>query len=215
MRRVLMSLVAFAFAQSALAADYGEPVLRGSVYEPVAPNYLRWEGMYFGAQAGWTFNHTELNRGPLSTSLNDDMRASSYGGFFGYNMQWENAVLGVELNYNHTSLPFSTTGAGVGIDGTQAVRITDMGTLRGRAGWVFGTVMAYGLGGLAIARADLDSINGMTDSISYGWALGAGVDWAILPNVFVRLEYEHTGFSHMKDVRFTTDTVRGGVGVRF
>ncbi len=88
-----------------------------------------------------------------------DVRAASYGGFVGYNTQWDDAIIGIDLNYNHSSLFGSwsssrcydetnlacfgaiTLGDGnaynVTVVATTSARITDYGTLRGRGAWVY------------------------------------------------------------------------------
>src|SRR5262245_44929277 len=156
MRRIMLSLVAFGFVQSALAADYGEPVLRGtqSYYVPGNPAYFRWDGFYFGGQVGWTVSNVKL-----SDQLGGSANGASYGAFTGFNAQWENAVLGVELNYNHLSVG-SAPQPGVGSLGTTSASITDFGTFRARGGWVFDNVMPYGFVGFAIGNADTTTLTG-------------------------------------------------------
>ena len=104
-------------AAYARAADMPE-FLRGST----APSYTRWEGFYFGAQAGKTFGSADFGNATIPWSatycqhgvagyrlqLYDIAerfdRQRSYGGFVGYNWQWADVVLGGELNYNHMSI---------------------------------------------------------------------------------------------------------------
>ena len=116
----------------ASAADMPE-FLRGSY----TPSVSRWEGFYFGAQAGQTWGSADL--GNADNSLVGYMLANtelqsivtnfttlpksttggaSYGGFIGYNWQWDDVVLGAELNYNHMSLGMS------GQDSTDNILIT-------------------------------------------------------------------------------------------
>lgn len=121
-------LLASALSSSAYGADYGLPfpdnVLRGSerpIIEP--PSYPRWEGFYFGGQAGRTF--MTANFGNATSSLvsyilaNTELQGivstwttlpelstggTSYGGFIGYNLQWGDVITGFELNANHMAL---------------------------------------------------------------------------------------------------------------
>ena len=102
----------------AVAADMPE-FLRGSF----TPSSTRWDGFYFGGQAGKTFGSADF--GNADNSLVSYMLANtelqsivsnfttlpkgstgspSYGGFVGYNWQWDDVVLGGELNYNHMSI---------------------------------------------------------------------------------------------------------------
>ena len=102
----------------AVAADMPE-FLRGSY----TPSYNRWDGFYFGVQAGKTFGSADFNNStrPMisyilsNTELENEVSnwttlakgstgSQSYGGFIGYNFQWDEVVLGAELNYNHMSI---------------------------------------------------------------------------------------------------------------
>jgi len=185
MRWVIFGLLALGAIHPAAAADY----LRGSrPYIPGNPSYYRWSGFYGGMQVGASWGHGEI-KGDQITGLIDGIVAAdplisgagttvsswigtlpkdnvgaSYGVFFGYNAQWEDAVLGVEINYNHSSLVLSQSESASGtyvsgpttyyIDvlGTSSLKPTDFGTLRARAGWVYDNFLPYGFIGLAIAR---------------------------------------------------------------
>ena len=97
--------------------------------------------------------------------------AVGYGGFVGYNTQWQDLVLGLEGNYTHTA--FATTASfspisrqagrivtaggtqySVNLTGTGQLTITDYASLRARGGWVLGNFLPYGFAGLAIGRGN-------------------------------------------------------------
>jgi outer membrane immunogenic protein len=172
----------------AVAADMPE-FLRGSY----SPSYARWDGFYFGGQAGKTFVSADF--GNADNSLVSYMLANtelqsivtnfttlpkgstgsqSYGGFIGYNYQWDDVVLGAELNYNHMSIrigaqdsigPILVPGASVPVGSTvlysvtvtsgASLAINDIMTARARAGWTYDRFMPYGFVGLAVGRADV------------------------------------------------------------
>ena len=96
---------------------------------------------------------------------------AGFGGFVGYNFQYMNVIMGVEANYDQASLsvlapnsPISRiTGADsqgdnylVNITGSGTLTNLDFGTLRARAGWMFGNFLPYAFAGVAIGRADLN-----------------------------------------------------------
>ena len=135
----LAALLAAMASSSAYAADYSAPgafpdFLRGTESEPAsAPTYPRWEGFYFGGQAGKTFGTADFGNATRSqiryilanTELEDTVSdwttlpkgtsgSQSYGGFIGYNYQWGEVVTGFELNYNHMGLNISSTRYAVG-----------------------------------------------------------------------------------------------------
>jgi len=274
MRRMMVSLIAVGFAQSALAADYPEPVLRGSqvyqAYVPGSPLYFRWDGAYAGLQGGGSSVHgefpskidpqfdrvtggTPLETAPLTSwldlaNVNTTKVAATYGAFIGYNAQWENAVLGIELNYNHMSAEITGSSSAtrsftngvpatydVSASASSSVKLTDLATVRGRAGWVYDNWMPYGFVGLAIARTQatqsatvaytpsgggatvgpVTATNDEAGRFQYGWALGAGVDWAITPSIFMRGEYEYTQLNQIDNIRVRLNSARAALGVRF
>ncbi len=87
-------------------------------------------------------------------------------------------------------------------------KIDELASLRGRVGFVaWENVLLYGTGGLALAHASATStltqtVDGFAPQISkssasgtmLGWALGAGVDFKVLPNMFLGVEYLHSDF---------------------
>lgn len=196
MRIAVCGVVLAALAQQALAADAPFPILRGTQsYEIAPPAYFRWEGMYAGVQGGYSTESVNFGNS-TSSLLNYILRESvlqplvstwttlpkgdtvngSFGGFVGYNMQWEDVILGVEANYNSTSLqlsasdslsrlirnpPGSNPPAGhdysydVTVAAKASINITDLATFRGRAGWSAGPFMPYAFAGFAVGRADV------------------------------------------------------------
>ena len=184
LRSLLCGLVFAGIAQGASAADLGD-FLRGPTVI-TQPGGTRWDGFYFGGQVGGNFAGADFSSGTrdlISFILREstfanivnvpdwrvlgkaDTSGSSFGGFVGYNTQWDGAILGMELNYNRTSLGMGLSDsialqpAGlpdvVIVDSSASTKITDYGTLRVRGGVDAGTFMPYGFVGLALARADV------------------------------------------------------------
>jgi opacity protein-like surface antigen len=185
LRLLLCGVVLIGISTHAGAADLGDSFLRGSSTTMNAPGAARWDGFYFGAQVGATYSgadFTGATRSLVGNILREstlyefgvadwnvlskaDTSGSSIGGFFGYNAQWDDAVVGLELNYNRTSLAMAST-ASIGrqpagfpeivyIDGNASMRFTDYGTARVRGGWTVGSVLPYGFVGVALGRADV------------------------------------------------------------
>jgi outer membrane immunogenic protein len=183
MRRVIYALLAFAFAPSAFADDLSW--LTGA--QPAAPmNVNGWAGIYLGGQvsysnAGGDFSKT--TQAPLAYQLRElaleaeqqpsswpvlgqaNHSAAGFGGFAGYNTQFERLVLGVEANYDQANLsliapnsPISRlTSAGgntynVTVSGSGSVSDLNFGTLRARAGWALGNFLPYAFAGLAVGH---------------------------------------------------------------
>lgn len=190
MRRLVVAVALLGFATGASAADYEMPdlpTLRGSNgYVPVPPTYTRWNGLYAGGQAGFGISGMDLGRvtayGPTDPFLaplglasawalfgTDHPKAGNFGAFVGYLSQWDDVVLGVELNYNRTRLLGSSSDAqsftGIALpagspntyDGTilatSSVKITDYGTIRLRGGWAYESFLPYAMVGVAVGWA--------------------------------------------------------------
>jgi outer membrane immunogenic protein len=187
-------IVAFGALSLAQAAAADLPVLRGPIVGELAPAY-NWGGGYGGAQVGFSTASINLNQnvGTLVadmlrlTTIQQDFNISSwpvlgrpnpvggsFGGFVGYNWQWQDAVTGFEINYNRTSLTGSSGSSisrsitdsnglppghhyvyDVTVDGAAAARITDWGTFRLRGGWAAGRFLPYGFVGFAVGRVDI------------------------------------------------------------
>jgi opacity protein-like surface antigen len=187
MRWLLCGVAFVGLVHGASAADLGDSFLRGSTTF-VSPAADRWDGVYFGGQFGGTAAGADFS-GATKTAIHDllrnttieneapvsnwpvlgkvDTTAINYGGFVGYNVQWDCAVVGVELNYNRTNFtlssvnamrrvfPVSTGNNDVQVDASGSVTMTDYATLRGRAGYAIGNFLPYATLGVAIARADV------------------------------------------------------------
>jgi opacity protein-like surface antigen len=269
----MCALIIAGSAQSAAAADLGLPILRGSnAYDVGGPT--RWDGFYVGAQAGAAWSGTDFANSTKSlvsfilrnTTIENEQHVSdwttlgkadtsgkSYGAFIGYQMQWDEVVLGVEANYNRTNMSTSATDSmrrtfstsdgysnDVQVTATSAIRITDYGTVRMRAGWASGNFMPYAFAGIAVGRADVtrsarviasgfdttgsgnppynsDITNAATRNgdFAYGWTTGLGLDFALLQCLFVRGEYEYVQFGAFNDLKTHIHTARVAAGVRF
>jgi outer membrane immunogenic protein len=185
MRRLLAALGLPAFA-----ADYELPTLRGTeTFVPAFPTYFSWQGAYAGGQLTYSSasaNFTASTQPLIAFSLRElaleaqaqpdqwpvlgrrDAGGAGFGGFLGYNVQWDNAIIGLELNYTHSSLdlaaPSSPLSRRVGVNGliydvtldaSGRVHINDFATTRARFGWAIGNFMPYGTIGFAFGRADV------------------------------------------------------------
>jgi opacity protein-like surface antigen len=197
----LIGLLSPAFLSQASAADYELPTLRGTeTFVPARPTYFSWDGFYAGGHISYTSLQSDfsgatqplvaysLRNSTVLAQMTPDQwpvlgsRATSsagVGGFVGYNFQWDNAIIGLELNYTHASL-----GAGapssplarkqfiggqindVSIDASGSLHVTDFATTRARLGWAAGSFMPYLTLGLAFGRADEAVATNVTDVVS-------------------------------------------------
>jgi len=186
MRRVLYALLAFAFAPSAFAEDLSWLTQPPHTNVPVVGG---WAGVYLGGQisfSGASGDFANTTQGPIAFVLREtalesavapsnwqvlgqaNHSAAGFGGFVGYNTQYERLVLGVEANYDQANLSLNApntpisrrTSAGgntydLTISGSGAVSDLNFGTLRARAGWALGNFLPYVFGGLAVGHSNI------------------------------------------------------------
>jgi opacity protein-like surface antigen len=210
------ALFAAGLVAQASAADMPDTILRGGTYysEPASPDYMRWDGITIGATFGWTNMTADFSDAfAAGNNTKESTNSAQFGGFLGYNWQWETLVLGVEGAYNRfNSLETSATSGGL----SASYKLIDYGTVRGRAGYAIGQFLPYAFLGAAVGRLNYATPSSTRDNgYTPGFEAGLGVDVSILPNVFVRAEYEYVLFAPLGDVRSGISTARAGVGIRF
>jgi opacity protein-like surface antigen len=189
MGRLLFALGLAGLASQAFAADL--TVLQPPTpYVPAYPTYVRWEGFYVGGQlaageANADFTHATqplLALALRNLTLENEQRPSQwqvlgsgnakgtgFGAYAGYNLQFDDAVVGWDFSYTHTSFNVQPQSFPIGrltpvlsngrqyslvLSGSGSMPIEDVATLRARLGWVAGYFMPYATLGLAIGRAD-------------------------------------------------------------
>jgi len=275
MRRFLIAAVIAVFGQAAQAADL--PFLRGSFQdEPIAPRPM-WDGFYIGGQAVYgssdekfTGSNASMTSTLLANTLiesemgvsqwplgfpNQSKQSSGYGGFIGYNSQWEDVVVGVEASYLHGKFGGTSNASmsrysllsdnnyhSVTSFASSSIAINDIGTLRARAGYMYGAFLPYMFGGIALGQADIvravqvrDTVTagpgsttppgllgtttsplvteGQYSHLIYGYTAGLGVDINLVGGLFARAEWEYIRFTSAVDT--SVNTVRAGIGYKF
>jgi opacity protein-like surface antigen len=175
-----------------------------------------------------------------------------FGGFVGYSWQWTDTVAGLELNYTHGKFGGSQTGSmsrffslpsgytvNATYQGTARMTISDMGTLRIRGGYAFGSFLPYMFAGIALGQADIvrtarvfgtqvnpsaapgfqnvpfdvSASDGQYSHLIYGYSFGLGTEIMLIANLFMRAEWEYVRFASTVDT--SINTVRAGLGYKF
>jgi outer membrane immunogenic protein len=274
MRRFLLAAVMFCAVSGAQAADMPDlPILRGAFTDGLSTAKANWQGFYIGGQAGYgtsTMNFSGATRtiaahllsgtaienlgGVSSWPLGGKVstHGNGVGAFAGYNSQWDDVVLGVELSYLHGNFGGSQTdsmtrffdaGGGytdtVTYDATGKMQVSDMGTLRLRAGYAVNAFLPYMFGGVALGQAniirtahvygsqvnpnvappfnnvpfDLSATDAQNSHMVYGYSAGLGVDMMLFAGLFLRAEWEYVRFTSSIDT--SVNTVRAGLGYKF
>lgn len=172
-------------AAPAFAGSLEEPVVEPVTEAPVMTT-SEWEGFYAGAFGRENFT------GPTGVDV-------GFGGFAGYNMDMGNGfILGAEgtLEFDpaQPSPPFGGSVWGAGSDWT--------GTANVRVGKDFGRTLAFAKAGV-----------GYTSRGFSVWDVGAGLDFKVMDDWFVRGEYMRVDPIPAGPV--TRNNINLGVGYRF
>jgi outer membrane immunogenic protein len=148
----------------------------------------------------------------------------------GYNWQFGHVLAGVEgdatlMNYNKSVVSTGILPGGLFGGGTlQAVNsfaARDLFTLRGRLGLTADRLLVFATGGVAFANLDMESRNTWVNNtfeidhslngLRTGYVVGGGLEYAMLSNWLLRVEYQHVQFG---TVSGTSEALLAG-GVRY
>lgn len=203
--------VAIATLLAATIANAADLPVEPDVYEP-APyenTTYDWSGAYLGAMLGYQWGNFDVQ------GLGD-VEADGYvaGGYAGYNFQSGALVFGIEGDLAATDL--SETSGGVTLESDLT------GSIRGRIGYAFDRILAYGTGGVAFADVSASDGTVSDDNWHSGYVVGAGIEAAMTENVLARVEYLYTDFGDetynlttAADADLSSHTVRAGIGYKF
>jgi outer membrane immunogenic protein len=203
MRKLLLSAVAtMLIAGPASAADLAvRPPPPGAAYI-ASP----WDGLYIGGNVG--YGETSFEFPGISFHGNGVV-----GGFqVGYNKQYGTFVLGLETDFDLTSI--KTTNFGV------TDKLPWFGTTRGRVGFLLNPAwLLYATGGVAYGRLEESGFGASVKVSGVGWAAGAGVQYALTPQWSIGAEYLHVELDHVissgGDVTTKTDLGRATLNYKF
>jgi outer membrane immunogenic protein len=268
-RAALGALALYLAVPAGAAAADMPALLRGSF-----AGYSRWDGVNFGATVGVANMNTDFSQAS-SNIVADMLRQStvesetsvsgwnvlansisngqSFGAFLGYNMQWDEVVIGFDLAYHRFSSLETSDGPkilerivatsdnvshDIAILAQSSTKLVDYGAVRMRAGYAFGQFLPYAMVGGALGRfnystsaslSDLQTdadgnkslyvpasqTDAKNDAYVAGLAVGLGLDVLVLPNVFLRAEWEYVTFAGVNDIHTYMNNGRVGVGIKF
>jgi opacity protein-like surface antigen len=182
----------------------------------VGYNFPVAEDLYLGAELNYSLvNLSSNSTGSTSVLLHNDTGAPA----------------GHHLLYNTT------------VTGSASVRIKDYAAFRVRAAWAAEQFLPYVFAGGVVGRADY-SVSGrvqfqttdtpdppataitfvpfdqsktdaQSNAIAYGATAGLGLEVALLPNVFLRAEWEYVYFAPIHDIQVGINSGHVGLGVKF
>ena len=133
---------------------------------------------------------------------------------------------------------------GISIASNQGAALNDYATARLRMGWAYGRLMPYATFGGAVGRFNtvseistdtqfrvnaglanesIQQIDGYPLTVgsrkknvyAFGLSAGAGVDWALTDNLFLRAEYQIIRFAEVEGTTVTVNTARVAAALKF
>ncbi len=189
---------------------------------PPAPVFS-WTGLYIGGNAGGVWGHsswctdaTVTNCAVPGLAPIDNVSESPDGWLGGAQLgfRWQapgNFVVGVEgmfdyLNISKTApscLSLAPPCGGVLFPGrTRTTTFTDIDSVTGQLGYAWNRVLVYGKGGWASTTLGVDALNtlpgGFDLNVSQwvdGWTAGGGLEYMVLQNISIGVEYDYYRFS--------------------
>ncbi|TDL83718.1 porin family protein [Palleronia sediminis] len=188
-----------ASSTAAMAGNLEMPAPEPVIYSAPAPVFTPgydFTGFYGGASLGF-------GQGELDTAGDTEGEGAIGGLFAGYDRDFGNYVMGIELDLNAADIDLGNAGS-----------IDQVHRLKLRAGYDGGgRTLVYGTGGVAYAKADVSG----TDFEDNGWVLGAGVEHALRDNVTIGGEVLYHQFDDFDDTGIDADatTVQARVTFRF
>lgn len=196
------ALSLLAIASTAQAADIIRPPYKASPYNAQAQAAMNWTGLYVGGHLGYAMTsdsglYDQADAAGPTNLAALKLNGLVYGAQIGFNFQFSNFVVGLEADGSfgkRQSTINSPEPAPRGPDPITSERGNLM-SVRGRVGYAFNRALVYGTGGVGWADRKLtitEAFDGSTGSIKsnkMGGVYGAGIEYAILNNFSVRLEY--------------------------
>ncbi len=222
-----------------------------AAYAPAPVPVFTWTGFYVGAHVGGEFGSTATASSSLVTGgVLDGVSAKRSGfiggGYTGYLFSTQSVpllsalnglgggggVFGLEGDFDGSTGRSSVLLPNAGVLAT--TRDTIQGSVRGRLGLAFNRTLVYATGGAAFGGLEnnyFNSATGTADNASrsrVGYTVGGGIEYALINNFSVRVEYRFTDFGRYTDnlpnttgglvnvsQRVTENRVQGGFSYKF
>ncbi len=215
MRKLLLSAAAtMLIAGPASAADLAIKA------PPPGAAYIAspWDGLYIGGNLGYGETSFKETVSVPGASASASVHGNGVVGGFqaGYNKQYGTFVLGLETDFDLTSIENTTRGL--------TTKLPWFGTTRGRFGFLVNpALLLYGTGGVAYGRIEQSVPGASTKTPGVGWAAGAGVQYAFTPQWSIGAEYLHVELDGPSanvggisiDTKATTDLGRATLNYKF
>ncbi len=212
------ALLATLLAHSAVYASDPMPIASQAPYmdeTSLRPSFS-WDGAYAGASVGY---HRSSGTGHYNTTTDIvSGHGATIGAFVGYNAEvMPSVVVGLDAELGYDTTRAQTNSFGTILSGGLETSV------RARLGYAMDRTLLYVAGGYTGATIKLNQGAFAANNWLNGWTIGAGADYAVTDQVFVRGEYRYSRFG-AKDMSFANvnnhinlsrHTAKVGVGAKF
>lgn len=196
--------------------------------EAIQSPAFTWTGFYIGAHGGYAGGSFLPGTVTPGLATNVGLKGGIGGVQAGYNFQFaQHWLVGVEQDISFGNV--SGTQSQLAPNPTINASTNYSGTVRERFGYVWNQLLLYETAGVAWAnnRVDLQFASSPTLSethLQLGVVLGAGMEWAIDPNLSVKVEYLYSYLAteqyfsaspYTASISWPLSTVTAGVNWRF
>jgi outer membrane immunogenic protein len=201
-----------------MAADLGRPFMQPPTMGPA----FSWTGLYIGTHTGVavgstrTTNVTPFGGFDSGIALNYEVNPVGIvgGGQVGYNWQAGAFVFGAEFDGGYLGARAQQRPAP---DDFVETRYGWYGTATARVGLASERLLSYVKGGAVGAQlrhtaSDLSPLGAVTPTdfsqstgAKWGWTIGSGFEYAILPNWSIKSEYLYMDFGKMRTANLDGD----------
>jgi outer membrane immunogenic protein len=186
-----------------------------------------WSGFYIGINGGGATSRLDWNADGFGDEGSHNATGGTVGGQVGYRWQLSSWVFGVEAQGNwadFTGSNVSNQSALFGGTTVNSTQVQSFGLFTGQIGYAVDRALFYVNGGAAVVDNKFTAVTTGpagcfcgTDSITntrWGAAVGAGFEYAFLPNWSVGFQYDHL-FMGTKDINdgFITDNIKQNVDI--
>lgn len=163
-----------------------------------------WSGPYVGILGSYSTNDLDASLAKIDGKAIPGLTQSTSvdGGLFGiqagYGKQIGQFYVGVETDWQWGDLDQDISNAGGAFHTTYSM--DQIGTLRGRLGYIVGSFMPYVTGGVAIERGTIGAyipgadLSASASSWDVGYAIGGGLEWRPWEHLALKVEALHTDF---------------------
>ena len=151
---ILAAAIGLAGMQLASAADMP---IKAPPMAPPPPVVFNWTGIYVGLNGGWARDNISTDS---ASFIQPDTNGGAFGGQVGFNYQWNQIVLGAEVDGDWLNLKASAACANPTF--TCNTELNHQFSARGRLGVAFDRFLVYGTGGVAWTTFEGSTVNATT-----------------------------------------------------